>query len=201
MTFLEVAEIIGIAAFALSGFWVAVEERLDLLGVFIASFLTALGGGIIRDVIVGKIPYSFINFLPSIVVILVILIAFLLKLQKNIDFQKRKIFIFSDSVGLVSFSISGALIGLDAGLNYFGVVLLALITAVGGGILRDVLLNRVPMILKAEFYGTVAIITGTILFLLDVLSYINIFTLSSIFVFGLTLRLLAYFKDWHLPKI
>jgi len=94
MTFLEVAEIIGIAAFALSGFWVAVEERLDLLGVFIASFLTALGGGIIRDVIVGKIPYSFINFLPSIVVILVILIAFLLKLQKNIDFQKRKIFIF-----------------------------------------------------------------------------------------------------------
>jgi len=108
---------------------------------------------------------------------------------------------FSDSVGLVSFSISGALIGLDAGLNYFGVVLLALITAVGGGILRDVLLNRVPMILKAEFYGTVAIITGTILFLLDVFSYINIFTLSSIFVFGLTLRLLAYFKDWHLPKI
>ncbi|WP_281950797.1 trimeric intracellular cation channel family protein [Nitrosophilus kaiyonis] len=201
MTFLDIAEIIGIAAFALSGFWVAVEEKLDLLGLFIISFLTALGGGIIRDVIVNKIPYSFINFLPSIVVILVILIALILKLQKNIDFKKRKIFIFSDSIGLVSFSVSGSLIGLDAKLNYFGVVLLALITAVGGGILRDVLLNRVPMILKAEFYGTIAIIIGTFLYIMNTFSYLNIFTLSTIFILGLILRLLAYFKKWHLPKI
>ncbi|WP_187646844.1 trimeric intracellular cation channel family protein [Nitrosophilus labii] len=201
MTLLEIAEIIGIAAFALSGFWVAVEEKLDLLGVFIASFLTALGGGIIRDVIVGKLPYSFVNFLPSMIVLLVIVFAIVLKLHKNFGFQKRKIFIISDSIGLASFSISGALIGLETELNYFGVVLLALITAVGGGVLRDVLLNRVPMILKAEFYGSISIIIGTFLFLADRFYENNIYITVSLFLFGLALRLFAFYKNWQLPKV
>jgi len=201
MSLLEIAEIIGICAFALSGFWVAVQKRLDLLGVFIASFLTALGGGIIRDVIIGRLPFSFVNYIPSLTVILVIIFAFFLKLHKNFDFQKRKIFIISDSIGLVSFSISGALIGIEVDLGYFGVVLLALVTAVGGGILRDVLLNRVPMILKAEFYGSISIIIGTALFLFDKFYENNLYITIFLFLFGLALRLLAYYKNWHLPRV
>ena len=201
MSILEIADIVGIAAFALSGFWVAVEEKLDLLGVFIASFLTALGGGIIRDVIVGRLPYSFIHSIPSLLVILVILIAFLLRLKDNKDFQNRSIFILSDSMGLVSFSISGALVGLESGLEFFGVILLSLITAVGGGVLRDILLNRVPLILKSDIYGSIAIITGSIIYIFDLFNLLNNFIIISVFILSLLLRLTAYYKNWHLPKV
>jgi len=201
MSILEIADIVGIAAFALSGFWVAVEEKLDLLGVFIASFLTALGGGIIRDVIVGRLPYSFIHSIPSLLVILVILIAFLLRLKDNKDFQNRSIFILSDSMGLVSFSISGALVGLESGLEFFGVILLSLITAVGGGVLRDILLNRVPLILKSDIYGSIAIITGSIIYIFDLFNLLSNFIIISVFILSLLLRLTAYYKNWHLPKV
>lgn len=201
MSILEIADIVGIAAFALSGFWVAVEEKLDLLGVFIASFLTALGGGIIRDVIVGRLPYSFIHSIPSLLVILVILIAFLLRLKDNKDFQNRSIFILSDSMGLVSFSISGALVGLESGLEFFGVILLSLITAVGGGVLRDILLNRVPLILKSDIYGSIAIIAGSVIYFFDFFNLLNYYVIISVFTLSLLLRLTAYYKNWHLPKV
>ena len=131
---LETAEIIGTVAFALSGFYVAVKDKLDLLGIFIASFLTALGGGLVRDMIADRAPYTFTHMLPSILVITVILVSILLKLHEKSEIEKKLYFIISDTLGLVSFSISGALVGLHVGFNFFGVILLALLTAVGGGV-------------------------------------------------------------------
>lgn len=201
MSLLDFAEYIGIIAFALSGFWVGIEEKLDLLGIFIVSFLTALGGGIIRDVIVNLMPYSFMHYFPTILVILVICSAILFKLHKNLEFQKRKIFIISDSIGLVSFSITGAMVGLQSGLNFFGVIFLSLITAVGGGILRDIMLNRLPMILKEQIYATISLLLGALIFMIDKFYGLNFFIITILFLFGLTLRLVAYFRDWHLPRI
>ncbi len=201
MSLLDITESIGIIAFALSGFWVGVEEKLDILGIFIASFLTALGGGIIRDVIVGHLPYSFMNFFPTILVLSVILFAIFLKLHRNLDFQKRKIFIISDSIGLVSFSTTGSIIGVNSGLNFFGVIFLAMITAVGGGILRDILLNRLPTVLKEQVYATISLFVGALIFIIDRFYELNFCTIFIIFSIALTLRLIAYFKDWHLPKI
>ena len=198
---LETAEIIGTVAFALSGFYVAVKDKLDLLGIFIASYLTALGGGLVRDMIADRAPYTFTHMLPSILVITVILVSILLKLHEKSEIEKKLYFIISDTLGLVSFSISGALVGLHVGFNFFGVILLALVTAVGGGVMRDILLNRVPILLTSEFYGTVSLLVGAILFVLNQFDMLGFFPLMMVFVFGVAIRLLAYYKSWHLPKI
>ncbi|ACZ11905.1 trimeric intracellular cation channel family protein [Sulfurospirillum deleyianum] len=201
MVELMVAEIIGTVAFALSGFYVAIKEKLDLLGIFIASFLTALGGGLVRDTLADRVPYTFTNLMPTLLVLGVVFFSILLKLHRKNEIEKTFYFIVSDTLGLVSFSISGALIGLQAEFNFFGVVLLALITAVGGGVVRDILLNRVPLLLTSEFYGTVSLLVGAILYLFAQFHISGYIPLMVLFAFGVGLRLLAYYKQWNLPKI
>jgi len=201
LTIIEVAEIIGILSFSLSGFFIAVSSKLDILGVFIASFLTALGGGVIRDVLVGRELYAFSNNLASILVISVVITAILFKLQRFSNMEKSPYFMVADTLGLVSFAISGALIGVEAEFNFFGVILLSLITAVGGGVLRDMLINKIPMILVSEFYGTVAIFVGVLIYALGLIEMLNFLTIMNVFFVGVALRFIAFYKDWHLPKI
>jgi hypothetical protein len=135
LSIIEVAEIVGILSFSLSGFFIAASSKLDILGVLIASFLTALGGGVIRDVLAQRELYAFTNNLASILVISVVFIAIVLKLQRFKELEKSTSFMVVDSLGLVSFAISGALVGVEAEFNFFGVILLSLITAVGGGVI------------------------------------------------------------------
>ena len=201
MSLIEVAEIIGIISFALSGFFIATGAKLDILGVLIASFLTALGGGVIRDVLSGRELYAFSNNLASILVIVVVLAAVLFKMQRFSQIEKSPYFVIADTLGLVSFAISGALVGLAAEFNFFGVVLLSLITAVGGGVLRDMLINKIPLILDSEFYGSVAIFVGVFIYGLDLIGILNFFTIMIVFFMGLALRFVAFYKKWHLPKI
>ena len=198
---LEIADIVGTIAFALSGFMVATRDRLDLLGIFIASFLTALGGGILRDTVANRTPFVFSNTLPVVLVILVILIAILFKLYNKDEIENRAYFIISDSIGLISFSITGSLVGVMVNFNVFGVVMLALATAVGGGIMRDTLLNRVPVVLTSELYGTIAILIGLVISSLHYIDKINNISLLTVFSLGLLLRLVAFYKKWHLPKL
>ena len=186
---LVIAEILGTIAFALSGFYVAVKERLDLLGGFIASFLTALGGGIVRDTIASSTPYTFTHLFPTLLVIAVLILSIALKLHHKDEIEKKFYFIISDTLGLVSFAISGALVGLHAEFNFFGVILLALLTAAGGGVMRDILLNRVPILLTSEFYGTVALLVGGILYVLDYYQLLGLISLMGVFGFGVGLRL------------
>jgi len=201
MTALQIADIIGIISFALSGFLIAVHLKFDILGIFISSLLTALGGGIIRDVIANKTPFIFNNNLPIALVLITLLLAFVFKLHKKTDLEGKTWFIVSDAIGLVSFAITGALVGLNADFNFLGVLILAFLTAVGGGTMRDILINKVPSILVSEFYGTVAIIVGLITYFLNLIDFVNILNLTILFIFGVTLRLLAYYKKWHLPKL
>ncbi|RXK12766.1 hypothetical protein CP965_09330 [Halarcobacter mediterraneus] len=201
MTPLEIADIIGIISFALSGFLIAVHYKLDILGIFISAFLTALGGGIIRDVIANNTPYVLNNNLPIILVTITLFLAFIFKFHKITDLEGKTGFIISDAIGLVSFAITGALIGIKADFNFLGVLMLAFLTAVGGGTIRDILINKVPSILISEFYGTVAIIIGLITYFLHLVELTSIFTLTLTFIFGVTLRLLAYYRKWSLPKL
>ncbi|QKE30077.1 UPF0126 domain-containing membrane protein [Arcobacter acticola] len=201
MSALEIADIIGVICFALSGFLIAVHYKLDILGVFISSFLTALGGGMIRDVLADKTPYVFTNNLPVVLVVATVLIALLFKLHKIDDLEGKTAFIISDAVGLVSFSITGSIVAIQNEFNFLGVLILAFLTAVGGGTIRDILINRVPSILVSEFYATVALIIATIIFTLELFELRNLFTMMVVFIFGVILRLLAYYKKWHLPTL
>lgn len=201
MSALEIADIIGIICFALSGFLISVHYNLDILGVFISSFLTALGGGMIRDVLADRTPYVFTDTLPVILVIATVLISLLFKLHKIDDLEGKTAFIISDAVGLVSFAITGSLIAIQNDFNFLGVLILAFLTAVGGGTIRDILINRVPSILVSEFYATVAIIVGLIVYGLHLLELKSLGSLILVFIFGVALRLLAYYKNWHLPTL
>ena len=197
----EVAEYIGIIAFAISGFFIGVRSKLDFLGVLISVFLTAFGGGIIRDIIVDKTPYTFTHNMPGIIVISLMILLILFKFHKRQSIENRPFFIVSDSIGLVSFSITGAMIAIESGLNLTGVLVLSFITAVGGGITRDVIINEVPFVFKTGFYGTVSLLVGLLLYILNIINHTNIYTTSVVFLIGISIRILAYYKKWSIPLI
>ena len=197
----EVAEYIGIVAFAISGFFVGVRSRLDFLGVFISVFLTAFGGGIIRDVIADRTPYAFSSNVPAVMILGVMTLLIFFRFHKRDSIENRPFFILSDSIGLISFSITGAMIALEEGLNLTGVLALAFITAVGGGITRDVIINEVPFVFKTGFYGTVSLLIGLGVFVLHGADAISFLTLSLLFVFGVTLRMVAYYRKWSVPMV
>jgi uncharacterized membrane protein YeiH len=188
-------------AFALSGFSMAARHRLDLLGVVIAAMLTALGGGILRDLLVGHTPRALVETGPILTVLGTIVIAWALRLHRRRAIEERLLFVVSDSVGLIAFSITGALVGLETGISFFGVLLLAFVTAVGGGLLRDMLLSEVPLILCSEFYGSVAILVAAGLWGLDAAGWLSAHSLVLLFLLGLLLRLVAYFRHWRLPRL
>jgi len=194
----EITEIIGIISFSLSGFYIAVKNNLDILGIFISSFLTALGGGIIRDTILGIAPISLMTLTPMIIVFCMVILLIVFKFYKKQDFKRKPFFVFIDSIGLVSFSISGALIALSHHFALSGTIILSFITAVGGGILRDILINKVPYVLKGGFYGIISIFIGTIVYILHSFNLISFNSLLILFSFSIILRWIAFKKKWKL---
>lgn len=195
----EIAEFIGIVAFSVSGFFVGTRNNLDMLGVLTATFLTALGGGIARDVTVNVVPYTFSNTLPSLLVVSILILLILFKFHKKASIENKSWFVLSDSIGLISFSITGSLIALQHDFNLAGVMVLSFLTATGGGIARDVIINEVPFVLKTGFYGTIALVIAIILYVVDAFYIINSLALVVIFSLALILRLVAFYKKWAIP--
>jgi len=197
---LEAADYLGIAAFAASGFYVGKRSGLDWLGIYIVAFLTALGGGVVRDVIRGTPPLAFSQSAPILIVLLVTTALLLSRRFAHHDIDSKPLFVLIDAVGMVAFAISGALFGLKAGFNPAGVAILAFTTAVGGGIFRDILINKVPYVLHGGFYGIIALLIGLAVWILDALHLINTLTLLILFGGGIILRMFAWRQNWHLPK-
>ena len=141
--------------------------------------------------------------MPVLLVLGAVLLSAVFGLHKSSrkGLEKSLIFIATDAIDVVSFSIVGAVVALGFGLNIFGVVLIAFVNGVGGGILRDVLLNEIPWLLNTGFYGTVSLLVGLIYFGLYHLGFDGIITMFVLCAFGVILRLIAYYKNWQLPKI
>lgn len=202
MDILLLTEYIGIASAALSGFLFGVKKGCDLLGLFIASFLTALGGGVVRDILVGREIYSFTHYFPVIIVLSVFCLAIFLKLYRDKhNLEKKFIFIMTDAVDVISFSIVGSIVALQYDFNIFGVILVAFCNGVGGGILRDVLLNEVPWMLSTGLYGTISMLVGLMYYVMFLIGWTNIYFVMMLFAFGIILRLIAYYRSWHLPVL
>ncbi len=197
----EIAEYIGIIAFAVSGFFVAVRSKLDFLGILISVFLTALGGGIIRDIAVDKTPYTFTHNTPALIIITVMVLLILFNFHKRDSIENKPLFILSDSIGLISFSITGALIAIEQELNLTGVLALSFVTAVGGGIIRDIIINEIPFVFKTGFYGTISLLIGLSLYLLNLVDMMHFYPIVIIFILGVGLRIVAYYKKWSIPLI
>jgi len=198
---LEGAEYIGIAAFSASGFYIGKRNNLDFLGIYIVSFLTALGGGLMRDIMLQRRPVSFCETSPALIIVIVVTLLLLSHKYYHHDIDSKPQFVMIDAIGMVSFAISGAMLALQYHLNLAGVVISAFVTAVGGGIFRDMLINQVPYVLKGGFYGIIAIGIGMVIYLLGMVDMLNTLTIFIVFFAGLTMRMRAYRGDWHLPKL
>ena len=195
------ASLLGGAAFSLSGFLVGVRKELDLMGVFILAFLTANGGGVIRDVLLGKTPYALTNMSGFIIVISTFLFGFILYKFKYLELERKRLFVLSDSIGLAAFSLTGALAGIEADLSIFGVVVLSFLTATGGGILRDTLVREIPSVFQSDFYGSVAVLVALAIYSLSFLGLNNDVNIFLVFTASLIIRLIALKMKWHLPRL
>ena len=195
---LLILDIIGTIAFTISGFIIGVKNKLDFLGITLLALLSAFGGGVVRDLLVDRTPFIFTADYPIYTSLVVIIIASLFKIHTYEKLEEHKLFVLSDTIGLSVFAYTGASIGLQYSFNFMGVVFLSLLTATGGGIIRDTVISKIPYVFKSDFYGTVAIIIGILTFLLS-FATIAYGYLYIIFI-GVLIRVLAIRYRWELPK-
>lgn len=199
MESLRIIEIAGTAAFSIAGTFAAMEKKLDVFGVFIIAFITALGGGTLRDILIGKVPVNWMLDLSSAVVVLISTIAVLF--FKSVIKNYHNVLLFFDSIGLGFFTVVGIQTGISLDLNPIISISLGTITACFGGVIRDVSLSNIPLIFQKEIYATTCIFGGVIFFLLLKLGLpkmpVEVICLVSIVLF----RLLSVRYHWHLPTI
>jgi uncharacterized membrane protein YeiH len=168
MDFIYFLDLFGVLVFAISGVLTAVEKKFDLVGSVVIGFVTALGGGTIRDLLIGETPVGWMkdmNYLYMLVPALILCFFF----RKYIMKLRRSLFLF-DTLGIGVFTILGMQKTLEAGLHPIIAVMMGVVSAVFGGVTRDVLTNEVPLIFRKEIYAT-ACVAGAIVF--GVLDYFN----------------------------
>lgn len=195
---IQILDLFGTMAFAATGALKAVEHRLDIFGVIFLAAITGLAGGIIRDVILGIIPPSGISELSyvSIAIITGVAVFYLYPRIKS----QMGLFLTSDAVGLGVFTIIGATIALNTyGFNVLLMVFAGMITAIGGGIIRDALVNETPLVFRKELYASISFV-GVLLYILLIYEGISL-EISSIIciVFVTVFRIMAIHYKWNLP--
>ena len=198
--FIYVLDLFGTMAFAVTGAFKAIEHKADIVGIIILATITGVAGGTIRDVIFGKtLPNSLID--PTYVIITVIsaIVLFLLysKMKKHWN-----VFLKFDAVGLGVFTVIGATFAYNLfGMNFLIIVLSGMLTAIGGGILRDVFVNQTPIVFVKELYASASFI-GAVIFYFTLLITNEVYAATIIGIALTTgLRLVAMKYNWNLPKV
>lgn len=202
-TLFLVFDLVGTLAFAMSGAFKAIRKKLDLLGILVLGFATAMGGGVIRDALLHRTPVAFTTNLYALFALLGCLLAcawhFAAKGRRFLD--EDRAFLIVDALGLAVFAVIGASAGAAAGLKPWSVVMLAALTGAGGGALRDLLVVEIPMVLHADFYATAALLGGLSFALLSSLGLEHSVVSTAAFLTTLSLRTAAIFRGWSLPKL
>lgn len=204
----QLCEAIGTAAFAVSGAMVAIDKGTDIFGVLLMAVFTALGGGTLRDVLIGHFPpRMFTNFhyvlLACICALAVFIIARIFK-ERYIERERliEQVNNVFDAIGLGIFAVSGARIGMEAGFadNIFLTTFLGTTTAIGGGMLRDVLLQEMPFVLKKRVYAVAAIVGALGYALLMRMGVNSVMAYALGMMATIAVRILATVFRWNLPK-
>ncbi|MCG9695913.1 trimeric intracellular cation channel family protein [Shewanella sp. Isolate11] len=188
-------DLCGTAVFALSGALAAGRHRMDPFGVIVLASVTAVGGGSIRDALLGTTPVFWIRDPNYIIVILATVLLTLIFIRKPKKVNQYTLPV-ADALGLALFTVIGAEKALNLGLSGMIAVVMGLITGVGGGIIRDLLCRQVPMILRTEIYATASIFGGISYTVAQTLGTANKVSLAIGMVSALVIRLAAI--KWHL---
>ncbi|ELS0152148.1 trimeric intracellular cation channel family protein [Campylobacter jejuni] len=190
--------IIGISAEGMTGALAAGRHKMDLFGVIFIALVTAIGGGSIRDVLLGHYPLTWVKH-PEYIILICFCALVATKIPRVVT-KLETLFLTLDAIGLVVFSILGAQIAIDQNHGFIIAIAAAVITGVFGGILRDILCMRIPLVFQKEIYAGIAIISGAIYYSLIIWLELNalVCTLLTLFI-GVIARLLAIKYQWSLP--
>jgi uncharacterized membrane protein YeiH len=194
---LTIIYLIAIVAEAMSGALAAGRRSMDIFGVSVIAFVTALGGGTVRDLILGRFPLGWTHH-PE-YIYLVIGGGLITVIIARYMHRLKRIFLALDAMGLVAFSLIGCDIALEMDYPMVVVIMSGMITGICGGILRDVLCNQVPVVFRRELYAVVSLAVCAIFLVLRALGIDDDLNTAISFVGGLTLRLLAIRYSWKLP--
>jgi len=193
-----VLDIIGTVAFAVSGVLTALNRRMDPFGILIVASAAAIGGGTLRDVLIG-VPVMWMHDLTYLYVILATTII-TVPFRKRIRYIRRSLFLF-DTIGLALYTVVGVEKGIEAGFSPVICIVLGTMTASFGGVLRDILSNKIPIIFRKEIYATASILGGVTYFILTKTSLSNGLIVIISMVSIMIVRLLAIYFDLSLPSV
>lgn len=202
-----ITEMIGTVAFAISGAMTAIERRLDLFGVLFLGATTAIGGGIVRDVLLGQVPpRAFLNYVYMLTAVISAAVIFLLsylntKTEQPVPFLDDNLLNFFDAAGLGIFSVIGVQHTINAGFgdNVFFCVFLGMLTGVGGGMLRDIMSQTTPAVLRKHIYALASIAGALCYYYLH--PYHDGLAILVTTALVIVIRLLASHYKWTLPRI
>ncbi len=194
----EFLDSIGTLVFAISGALTAIYKKLDLFGVYCIAFVTALGGGTVRDVMIGRTP---VGWMQDMNYVYIITFGFLLSIIFNRYLDKLRISMFLfDSIGLGVFTLIGLEKGIEYGLSPLICVILGTLTATFGGVIRDILCNEIPVLFRKEIYATLCIAGGMLYFILKELNFEQNFISLVVTIFIIGFRLISFKYNWSLPS-
>ena len=202
-------EIIGTIAFAISGALISVSCGLDIFGVVFIGVVTAVGGGMLRDVLIGKFPpaifsNTYIFAVAALTALVVFIIAYINRKHfKTLRERIERINNVFDAIGLAAFTVTGTEIVCAAGFEdkMLLVVLLGMLTGCGGGIFRDILVDKTPYVLKKHVYALASVSGSIIYYLINIYTGGKIIGTVAAMVFIIAVRMLATKYHWKLPKI
>ncbi len=197
--FYEVIDILGTIAFAISGVLIAMEKRLDLFGVIIIAFVTAIGGGTLRDLLIGNTPVVWMRDLTYMITILVT-VLFAILFAGKLKYFRKSLFLF-DAIGIGLYTMVGIEKGLQAELLPIMCIALGMITASFGGVIRDMLCNEIPVIFRKEVYATACLLGGASYFLLLQFPIPEAYAYIAGIIVVIGLRLIAVKFGITLPNI
>lgn len=197
--FIQTIDILGTIAFAISGVLVALNKRMDPFGVLIIAFVTAVGGGTLRDILIGETPVFWMTNMTFIYVILLTTVLAVI-FRAKLNYLRRSLFLF-DTIGIGLYTVIGVEKGISAELHPIICIALGTMSACFGGVIRDILCNEIPVIFRKEIYATACIIGGLSYFLLKefTLGQNLIFIISGLVV--ISIRLIAVVFKISLPTI
>ena len=192
LSIFNILDLLGTIAFAISGALSAMNRRLDLFGIFIIAFVTAIGGGTLRDVLIGSTP---VNWMENIIYIYLIGVVTILSIifRNKLNYLKKSLFLF-DTIGLGVFTITGVEMGVQNDLNPIISIALGAMTGTFGGVIRDILCNEIPVIFRKEIYATACILGALAFVILDAF-HVNtdvIYILTSLTVISIRLVVVKY---------
>ncbi len=196
MTWIYFLDLFGTFVFAISGVLTSIERRFDIVGSLVIGFVTAIGGGTIRDVLIGKFP---VGWLVDRNYILVILIAFFISYAfKSVIAKWRKGMFFFDTIGIGLFTILGIQTTRSFGLSIEICLIMGVVSAVFGGVIRDVLTNEVPLIFRKEIYATACFAGGIAYYLLEYVSQFDQLNILASMGVVMLIRYLSIKRGWSL---